>query len=488
MEDWVSIKAIKKKQPGKSNREIGRIMGVSPHTVKKVISQESPPKYERNTKTETKLDAFKEIIFELYNVKKYKGSRIYEEIKSKGYSGKRSILYEYLYKIKIDIQRSYMPYETVPGEQAQYDWSPYKIEISGIETRVYVYSYIHGFSREQILESSLSQNNASVHEALEKSIVESGGVCRRVQTDNAKAFVKNASSNNFKWSDEYLRLCGHYGFEPSRSLPGHPWSKGKVEKPFSYLKNHFIVGNKFESFEDFNNKLKEFQNKVNHRIHSTIKMTPAELFEKEKQHLMPLPLSRYSGVKEEARKVTLDCLISYNGSRYSVPYLLVGNYVWLKVSKGYLLEIYSETNKLMAVHKLSLKKGNTIIEPAHYRGNNNKEGNFERMKKQFLESFPDQEQFIEKLKSQKGINVRYHLFQILEISKMYRRDDFIAAIDISLEYEVYNYKFIYGYLQSKFTQYFEVTKASDTSFTSIESVDIKRDLIEYQLDRPDKEF
>lgn len=482
MEDWVAIRAIRNKQPEMSNREIGRIMGVSPSTVKKIVEDTSSPKYVRTKKAETKIEPFKEIIFEMLNVNKYIGTRILSEIKSKGYTGSRSILYEYIHKIKLETQRSYTPYETGPGEQSQFDWSPYTVEISGILTRVYVYSYLHGFSRNQIYEGSLTQDQVSVLDAFERSIKESGGVPQRVQTDNAKVFVKNASRNNFQWNERYLQFCGHYGFQPSRSLPAHPWSKGKVEKTFSYLENHFISGNKFESFEDFIDKLKEFQWTVNHKTHSTIKTTPAELFEKEKQHLSPLPSSRYVGIKEEVRKVTFDCLISYNGSRYSVPWLLAGNYIWLKVSKGYYLEIYSQTNKLVAVHKLSLKKGDTIIEQSHYRGNNNKDGNFERMKKQFLEIFPGQELFIEKLKAQKRINARYHLFQILEISKLYLKDDFITAIDISLEYNVFNYTFILGYLRKNFKQHFEVNLIAETSFKAMASIDIKRDLIEYHLE------
>ena len=47
----------------------------------------------------------------------------------------------------------------------------------------------------------------------------------RIQTDSAKVFVKNPSKNNFQWNKRYLHFCGHYGFEPSRSLPAHPWSQ-----------------------------------------------------------------------------------------------------------------------------------------------------------------------------------------------------------------------------------------------------------------------
>jgi transposase len=106
-----------------------------------------------------------------------------------------------------------------------------------------------GFSRYRIYDASTSQRQGSVFEAMENSFNEFGGVTQRVQTDNAKCFVDNPSKHNFKWNQRYLAFCGHNGIEPTRSLPRHPWSKGKEENPFCYLEEHFIKGNQFSSFE-----------------------------------------------------------------------------------------------------------------------------------------------------------------------------------------------------------------------------------------------
>jgi transposase InsO family protein len=66
-------------------------------------------------------------------------------------------------------------------------------------------------------------------------------------------------------------LCGFYGIKPTRSIPSHPWSKGKVESVFSYLETHFITGNSFKSFEDLRNRLKQFQDVHNLELHATTK-------------------------------------------------------------------------------------------------------------------------------------------------------------------------------------------------------------------------
>ena len=485
MEDWVTIKRLKAKNPEKSLREIGEMLQVSHHTVKSALMRESPPEYDMSGRENPKLVCFKEIIFEMANVKHFRGSRIFEEIRSKGYTGGKTALYFYLEKIKIESQKYCTPYETLPGEQSQFDWSPYTVPIGERLTLVKVFSYINGFSRHQIFEASLVEDQGSVFEALENSLIESGGVPARIQTDNAKVFVANASKTNFQWNARYLHFCGHYGFEPSRSLPGHPWSKGKVEKPFQYLEDHFITGSSFEDFENFLSKLKAFQYRVNERIHSVTKTTPAELMVKDREAFSPLPATRYIGMKEEIRQVSLDCLLSFGGSRYSAPWMFAGKQVWVRVGKGYWLEVYSQANKLVARHTVATVKGSVVMTKEHYRTYRTTDASFDRLRILFREAFPGQELFIEKLQAQKRSNAHRHLYQFLELAELYQKDDMIEAIKVCLKYNVFNASFISGFLENNFRQTFKLERepllyrlataqvAQDSS--------TKRNLSEYQL-------
>lgn len=447
VEDQITIRNIKAKNPKVSFRSIAKLLGISHNTVKAALNREGPPEYERQQRVNPALEPFHELIFELLNKKKYRGSKIFNEIVSKGYKGSKSPFYEYLKKIKIEPQKSFTSYETAPGEQAQFDWSPYTLEIGGELVLVYIYSYINSFSRYQIFETSLSQDQGSIFEALENSFEQCNGVCDRLQTDNAKVFVQNPSRDNLQWNKHYLQFVNHYGFKPSRSLPGHPWSKGKVEKPFEYLETHFITGSNFESFLHLQDKLKEFQNHVNSRVHSTIKEQPQVLFEVEKPSLLGLPQGKYISWKQEVRKVASNCFISFNGSRYSVPNLYAGKFVWLKVSKGFYLHILNSANRVIAEHLISLLKGKIIYKEEHFKGNKTEYPNFEHLSSQFVEMFPGYQLFIEKLHAQKRHSPRYQLSKILELSKMYDREDFIKALDTCLKYNMFNITFIAGYLE-----------------------------------------
>ena len=481
MEDWVSIRTLKAKNPKMSLREIARLLGLSHHTVKTALASGEPPAYDRANKTNPKLDPFREVIFEMANVKHFRTSRILSELRSKGYSGGKTAVYTLLSEIRIDQHRHYTPYETQPGEQAQFDWSPYTVLVGGQLTKIIVYSYINGFSRFRVYEVSLSDNQGAVFEALENGMIASGGVPHRVQTDNAKVFVTNASRTNFCWNARYLHFCGHYGFEPSRSLPRHPWSKGKVEKPFDYLETHFIAGASFVDFLDLAAKLKAFQHTVNTRVHATIKTTPEELVGEDRKAFSSLPDTRYVGVKEETRKVTSDCLLSFGGSRYSVPWPFAGKLVWVRLSKGYFLEVYSQANALIAAHVVAQKRGSVVLEKAHYRTAASAQASIERLRVRFREVFPDHEMFLEKLLAQKRYNARYHLQEILELSKLYRTEDFRRALDISLTYNVFTVKFLSGYLEKHHQQSFDLPAPVITTNDLSTAPVVTRDLAEYRL-------
>jgi transposase len=482
VEDWVTIRNLKKKNPQISNRQLSKLLKVSHNTIKKALESSDAPEYKRQTVMNPSLEPFKDYIEERFVIKELLGSRVLREILSKGYKGSKSAFYRYIAKLETVAKRTFQPYETAPGEQAQFDWSPYTIVINGILTKVYVYSYILGFSRYRIYQASLTQTQGSVYDALESSILETNGTTERIQTDNAACFITDASRNNFQWNTRYLQFCGHYSIKPTRSLPKHPWSKGKVERSFDFVEEQFIKGNEFSSFEDFCKRLKLFQEEVNERVHHTTAQTPNNLFAKELTSLGSLPANRFVDIKEQVRKVTADCLLSFNGCRYSVPYLFATKEVWLKISKGYILQIYSSQNKLIAEHTLSLEKGKIIINKEHYKNHNIAQGNWKRLSQDFLDLFSDFDWFIDKLKTQKRINPNYHLTQILEIAKYYNIEDIKIALSSCINYNVYSYTFVKAYLENHCQIEQIVPIPIDNKIlSSIESVAIKRPLSDYKL-------
>ena len=131
MEDWVSIKNIRAKNPKLGTRKIAELLGISRNTVKKALNSEEAPQYNRGvTKVNEQVAPFESFIKESFLTKKLKASRILKDIKSKGYQGSQYALYAYirneLKPLSNELSRNnpnaFKSYETAPGEQMQFDW------------------------------------------------------------------------------------------------------------------------------------------------------------------------------------------------------------------------------------------------------------------------------------------------------------------------------------------------------------------------------
>jgi len=500
MEDWVTIRNLKKKNPNIGTRELARILGISRNTVKKALKSDALPLYNRGEKKINEaIVPFVDFIKESFFKKNLKASRILKDMRSKGYKGSQYALYAYIREvlkpIANDVSKSspeaYMRYETAPAEQMQYDWSPYVVQIGGNSVKINIHQSILGFSRYKFYDVSLYVAGSDVYTALEESFIFFGGVCERIQVDNATVFITNASKDNLVWNPRFLALCGLYGIKPTRSMPSHPWSKGKVEHPFSYLETHFIAGNTFTSFEELRTRLKVFQAEHNLEIHGTTKQVTKVLFETQEQSaLHPLPvhpitgeLKRYVGFKEEFRKASADCLISYRGNKYSIPHYFASKEVWLRVLYGTSLHIYSSKNKLIASHALSLKKGEVIIDKEHFSGYR-KESQFDsqalsisRLLRRF-HNYANIHTFIDNLKVAKRINPAYHLYKIANLFEYYDDGDCMMAMEEAITLSVYSFSIIKGTITHK-----TPLKKEQLNLFNIKlpQENIKRDLGDYKL-------
>jgi hypothetical protein len=98
------------------------------------------------------------------------------------------------------------------------------------------------------------------------------------------------------------------------------------------------------------------------RVHATTGERPADRLVRERAELLPLPEVAFDPRVPESRRVQTDCLVSFEGTFYSVPHRLVGSRVVVKTDPwGEAIEIFAQAERV-AAHRRGRKGERVVVE------------------------------------------------------------------------------------------------------------------------------
>jgi transposase len=450
MEGWTTIRYLHAQ--GKGVRSIAKELGLARNTVRSAIRAPQPPRRTRAKRPNRQLTPYAEQIRHMALGQQLIGSRILRELRTLGYRGGSTALYDYLRQLRraLPDPRVTIRFETPPGQQGQFDWSPYTVDLAGEPTPVVVFGLTLGYSRRKHHWVSRDETQASVFEALEAGFQHFGGVPKELLVDNAKVFVVHAHPERFSWNARFLEFCGHYAVQPVACRPYWPRTKGKVERPFFYLEAQLLKGRAWDSFTALEADLARFvAEDLDVSVHGTTRERPRDRFQRERGCLTALPATAFIGTHEETRTVSWDCLVSFAGSRYSVPWAYAGQRVWVRPSQGVRLSVRSQAGSVIATHSLSAIKGVTIIDPAHYEGlHADVPRTRTRVTAAFLERFPEHGWFLTELLAAHPPNGVAHLQAILRLADVYPTAALMAAFEAARPHQAYSHAFVRGVLEA----------------------------------------
>ena len=148
-----------------------------------------------------------------------------------------------------------------------------------------------------------------------------GGVPREILYDRMKTAVLGEDLDGLVvYNRALVDLARHYGFQPRACRPYRAKTKGKVERPFRYIREDFFLARTFRNLEDLNGQLREWLDMVaNPRVHATTRLIVNDAFAAEKSALNALPLAPYQAVLRLERRVSHEGLVCVGGNLYSVP-------------------------------------------------------------------------------------------------------------------------------------------------------------------------
>ena len=285
-----------------------------------------------------------------------------------GYGGKITILRDFMVPHRPVYRAKVTPrFETEPGRQGQVDLGHFTyIDPEGRLRKIYSLAMVLGYSRMLYVEYVFRATQIEVLKAMRNAFNYLGGVPHEVLSDNTSCLVKHPATDKrpVEWNETYLDFAGHFGFIP-RACPTY-WArgKGKVERPIRYLRDSFWP-TQFEDLEDLNRQVRRWLESVaNVRIHGTTHEQPIRRWAAEK--LSPVNPRPYVISMMEPRKVSNDCLVSWNARKYSAPWPLAGHEVPVREFETGVLAI-EHRGIAVARHEISQDHKPSIQQP-HYEG------------------------------------------------------------------------------------------------------------------------
>src|ERR1700752_3341279 len=306
---------------------IARQLGIDRKTVRKYISRGlEPPTYGPRPRRQKSTDPF--LSYLLQRLAAFPGLtavRLWREMRERGYPGGYTAVKRAVRDIRPEPVAPFeVRFETPPGEQAQVDLARFEVEFTdepGITRIVWLFSMVLGYSRLIWARFVVHQDLQSVLRCHIAALEAIGGVPREILYDRMKTAVIGEDADGLVvYNRSLVALARHYGFHPRACRPYCAKTKGKVERPFRYIREDFFLARSFCNLDDLNAQLRHWLDTVaNPRLHATTQRIVNEAFAEEKPHLKTLPLAPFRSVLKLERRVSHEGMVSVGGNLYSVP-------------------------------------------------------------------------------------------------------------------------------------------------------------------------
>lgn len=280
-------------EQGLSKAEIARTIGVSRRTVHHWILsgqlerdlEVADVRYRERPAVTSKLDSFRGIVLaRLEQYPKLSAVRVYDEIRAAGFVGSYSLLKQYVRTVRPG--RSPDPvvrFETPAGFQAQVDFAEFRLPWG----KRYALLVVLGYSRVLWVQFYPRQTLAVLMRGLEDAFATFGGVPAELLFDQLKAVIiedQRARGGRILENYEFMRFAVHWGFRIRACRPYRARTKGKVERPVSYLRQGFFYGREFLNDADLNEQARIWTTmKANARLHRTTGEVPSVRFERDER-------------------------------------------------------------------------------------------------------------------------------------------------------------------------------------------------------------
>ena len=329
------------KRGGLSIRAISRLTGYDRKTIGRyLLAPSGRPVYgpRPTSPSKSKLEAFKPYLKERLKAGVWNAQVLFRELRKRDFSGGYSTLTEWLRPQRKDaLSVAVRRFETPPGKQAQVDWGHLgSLSEEGAEHMLWGFTITLGYSRMMIAEAATDQKLGTLLRMHEAAFRAWGAVPEEILYDRMKTVYTGIDERGeIIWNAIFLDFARYWGFTPRLCRAYRPQTKGKIESGVKYLRRNFLcglLGREPDNLAELNSELRCWLAEVaNRRVHGTTHEQVLLRFDEDLFSMQPIDgRPPYPYMDDEQRKVARDAYVSWQGSRYSVPWSYAGKEVWVR--------------------------------------------------------------------------------------------------------------------------------------------------------------
>lgn len=257
------------------------------------------------------------------------------------------------------------------GEKLFVDYSGTKPSIVDPDTgevkEVELFVATLGASSYTFAEATLTQSSRDWIRSHEHAFAYFGGVTEVTVPDQLKSGVTTACRYEPGVQRTYAELLCHYGSVPLPARQRKPRDKAKVEVAVQVAQRWILArlrNQVFFSLAELNHRIRELLADLNNRKMRAYGASRLELFERlDKPALKPLPDSHFVYGEWHFKKPGIDYHVDAEGHFYSVPYVLAGEVLDVRVCAS-TVEVWLRGRRV-ASHRRDDRKGRHTTDPAH---------------------------------------------------------------------------------------------------------------------------
>ncbi|MFZ0383832.1 MAG: IS21 family transposase [Solirubrobacteraceae bacterium] len=364
VEQWAEIRRLHRVER-LSIRGISRRTGLHRKTVRRALAAAQPPRYERQA-TGSKLDPFKEWICEQLAVDpRIQSQRLREMASEIGYEGGKSIFDEYVREVRprFLVPRTFQRTIYRPGELVQCDlWEPRDLIAvgHGQHRRGWVVTCEVCWSRAIAGTLVFSKEAPDILFGVARNLQRLGALPEKLVWDRESAIAAGGRPTS-----AFAGFCGQLEFGWVILEARDPQAKGALERSHRFMRSNFEPGRVFANHLDFQDRLDAWTEKVNGRVHRTIRAVPAERLAEEQRRMRPLPTRMPDVDRRQVIRVPAQPLVRVDRNDYSIDPAFAGRRVEVRVSQTEVTAVVLDTGELAARHRRVFAGGLTITDPAH---------------------------------------------------------------------------------------------------------------------------